>query len=183
MGMIPTADGMGVIQMASSYAGNDLNEMLIGRSPILVPGTRYEIVNQNSGLALAVPGGSTVHGTLLQQVPLNEKPGVAWMLKDLQGERFAFISPATGMAVDDYQTKIRNGSPVAVWDSNLLPFQQWVPIPTGDGAFKLRNVNANRVLTVLGSSLKPGASAVLWDDDGAPGSAWKLVPRGLPEQN
>jgi len=176
MGMIPSADGKGIILMAPSYAGKDCNEVLIGRCPILVPGLNYRIVNSSSGLSLAIPNDSKVHGTLLNQAASSNIAGQIWSLKDLGDEWFALTNPSSGLTVDDYQLKIRNGSPLAVWDSNLLPFQQWKPIPTAMGDFKLLNRHANRLLSVLGGSNEQNASIVLWDDDGTSNSKWKIVP-------
>jgi hypothetical protein len=176
MGMIPSADGKGIILMAPSYAGKDFNDVLSGRAPLIVPGAKYSVVNENSGLVLGVPGNAKIHGTLLQQLVPDGGLGQTWTLKDLGDEKFALISASSGLALDDYQLKIRNGSPLAVYDANLLPFQQWKPIPTGDGGFQLLNVHANRLLTVQGGAKAAGASIVLWDDDGSPGDRWKLIP-------
>jgi hypothetical protein len=174
MGMIPTADQKGIILMASSYSGNDENEVIVGRSPLLIPGLEYTLQNAKTGAALSIPGTSTQHGTLLQTLPLDGGTGQTWRLTDLGSEKFGLINPASGLAVDDYEMKVRNGSPLAVWDSNELPFQQWRPIPTGLGDFKLLNVNANRLLSVANGS----SSVVLWDNDDSHENRWRIVRGG-----
>jgi hypothetical protein len=176
MGMIATADGHGIIQMASSYAGKSLNEILIARSPVLVPGQRYMIVNAESGLALSVPGDSKTHGTLLQQLPPSAALGQEWTFEAVGDETFAIVNSGSGLAMDDFQFKSNNSSPVAVYDKNLLPVQQWKPIPVGDGTYKFLNMYADRVIGITGDPKKAGAQVSFWDDDGDKSHCWKIVP-------
>ena len=157
MGMISTADGNGIIQMASSDAGNDTNLMLIGRGQLLSPSLGYTFLNQNSGMALGSPGNVSTPGTFLQQLtPLNSQ-GQIWSLTDLGNEDFLITNPTTGLAVDDWAWLTSPGSLVDEYSNNGLSVQQWQPIPLGDGTYKWLSVNANLVMGVSGASLASGA--------------------------
>jgi hypothetical protein len=175
MGMIPTADGTGIIQMASSYAGNDTNAMLIGRGQILSPYLTYAFLNQNSGMALGAPGNSTTHGTYLQQLDPDASPGEGWTLTDLGNEDFLIVSPSSSLAVDDWNWLTAPGSLVDQWDQNGLAVQQWTPQSLGDGTYKWENINAGLVMGVTGASQTAGAGILLWTDNGTSDHNWRLA--------
>jgi Ricin-type beta-trefoil lectin domain-like len=176
MGMIPTADGLGIIQMATSNAGNNTCECLIGREPLLLPGQNYQWVNQNSHLLLSVPRDSSDHGTLLTQQTLANAPGQTWSPVDVGNENFLLTNPFSGLTLDDFGWATALGSPVAVWDQNGFTVQQWQARPTGTGAYKLVNVFSNLLVGIENASLADGAGALLWNDSGTADHHWIPIP-------
>jgi hypothetical protein len=173
--MIPTADGRGIIQIGSSNAGNNTNQMVVAREPIILAGLNYQFSNKNSGMNLGVPGDSFTHGTLLQQLLPNASDiGQTWSFTDLGNETFLIVNPFNGLALDDYNWLTADGSPMDEWDQNSLTVQQWQPVPVGDGTFKFLNVNSARVLGVIGASKASGAGIVIWDDNGSLDHNWTL---------
>lgn len=178
MGMIPTADGRGIIQMASSYAGSNCNRMLIGREPLLAIGPSFYIVNQNSGLDLGAPGDSTTAGTYLQQLTPEGAQGEIWTFQDLGNECYLVVNPSSGLAVDDYAWQTTDGSPIDEWLSNGYSVQQWRPMPLGDGSFKFMNVFCGKVMGVEDESTSSGAPVLIWDDNGTPDHNWYVTWAG-----
>jgi hypothetical protein len=177
MGMIPTKDGTGIIQMATSYIGNNTNDCLIGRENLLPPGTIFDLVNRNSGLCLALPPKNPVHGTPLTQEPkYSLLPSRTWSALDLGNETFLIQNPNSSLVLDDYGWNPYDGATVDAWDLNGFTVQQWQPVPTGDGYFKFRNVFSGKVIGVTGMSASPGAPVILWDDNGTPDHDWQPVP-------
>ncbi len=56
--------------------------------------------------------------------------------------------------------------------------QQWQLVPTGDGAYRVRNVNSGKLVTVPGSTTTAGTQLVQNRDDGKSDSRWTLDANG-----
>ncbi|HZI33292.1 MAG TPA: RICIN domain-containing protein, partial [Candidatus Binatia bacterium] len=164
-GMIPTADGQGVIQMASSQItvnGNtNNNEMLVGREQLILPGNTYNLSNQKSGLALNIPGNSAVHGTGLQQDAVTGNAAQKWTFNDLGNNVWTVINPGNQLAWDDSGWSTTPGTKLEQWDYNGLQVQQFKPRPLGNGGWKFINVNAGLTVTVTNGFTSAGAAIVL----------------------
>ena len=175
-GMIPTADGKGIIQMVSSQitvSGNtNNNEMLVARAQLILPGSTYTVSNQKSGLALDIPGNTALHGTGLQQANVNGGPAQKWKFNDLGNNVWTVINPENQLAWDDTGWNTNAGTMLEQWDYNGLPVQQFKLRPVGNGAWKFINVNANLPVSVTNASLSPGAGVILWTNNTAPEQNW-----------
>ena len=165
-GMIPTADGQGVIQMASSQitvSGNtNDNEMLVGREQMILPGQTYNFANQNSGLALEVPGNSATHGVGLQQNFGGGGPAQQWTFNDLGNNVWTLTNWENQMAWDDTGWNTNAGTRLEQYDYNGLAVQQFKLRPVGNGSWNFINVNSGLFATVTNASKNPGAALVLW---------------------
>ncbi|MGA9452581.1 MAG: RICIN domain-containing protein [Verrucomicrobiia bacterium] len=175
-GMIPTWDGQGIIQLASSSvtinSSPDYNQMLFAREQMVLPGTTYTIFNQNSGLAIDIPGNTSVHGTELQQWIVNGGPAQQWTFNDLGNNVWTVINPGNQLAWDDYGWGTVVGTIVDQWDYNGLAVQQWKLKPVGSGAWKFINVNSSLALAVTNASQSPGAGIVLWTNTATSEQNW-----------
>jgi hypothetical protein len=176
-GMIPTWDGQGIIQLASSSVtinGNpDYNQMLVGREQLILPGQTYTILNQNSGLAIDIPGNTSVHGTgLQQQWTVNGGPAQQWTFNDQGNNVWTVTNPGNQLAWDDYGWGTVVGTIVDQWDYNGLAVQQWKLKPVGNGAWEFINVNSSLAMAVTNASQSPGAGIVLWTNTATPEQNW-----------
>ncbi len=161
-GMIPTADGQGIIQLASSVSSNtNNNQMLFGREQLVLPGNVYNYFNQNSGLALGIPGNSSVPGTGLQQAVGNGSPAQQWIFSDQGNNVWTVTNPGNQLAWDDLAWNTAPGTTVDEFTYNGLPVQQWRLRPVGNGSWKFISVNAGLPLSVTNASTSPGAAIVL----------------------
>jgi hypothetical protein len=165
-GMIPTSDGQGVIQLASSQItvnGNtNNNQMLVGREQLILPSQTYNIANQNSGLALEIPGNTTLHGTGLQQGVVTGDPAQRWTFNDQGNNVWTVTNPGNQLAWDDIGWGTNLGTIIDQWDYNGLPVQQFKLRPVGNGGWKFINVNAGLTIAVTNAATTPGAAIVLW---------------------
>jgi hypothetical protein len=175
-GMIPTADGQGVIQMVSSQitiSGNtNNNEMLVGRAQLLLPGKTYTVSNQKSGLAVDVPGNSPAHGVGLQQSTVNGGPSQKWTFNDLGNNVWTVTNIGNGLAWDDSGWNTNAGTILEQWDYNGLAVQQFKLRPIGNGGWKFINVNASLPISVTNASLASGAQLVLWTNNTSSEQNW-----------
>ncbi len=164
-GMIPTAGGQGIIQMASSQitvSGNtNNNEMLVGREQLILPGLTYHLANQKSGLALEIPGNSPTHGVGLQQGVVAGGPAQQWTFNDQGNNVWTVTNSGNSLAWDDSGWSTTPGTKLEQWDYNGLPVQQFKLQPVGNGAWRFINVNAGLTVTVTNASISPGAAIML----------------------
>jgi len=181
MGMIPTADGQGIIQLASSAVNGNTNEMRVGRARIVMPGATYAVSNENSGLVVDVPAGTNVHGTLLQQYALLWGTAQSWTFNDQGNNIWTVINAGNGLAWDDLGWNTAQGAPVDQWDANGAAVQQWRLRPVGDGSWKFVNVNSGLVMAVNNASTANGAGITQWTDNGTRDHNWNLLQNGIPE--
>lgn len=178
-GMIPTADGQGVIQMSSSQitiSGNTSNnEMRVGREQLILPGQTYNVANQNSGLALEIPGNSATPGTKLQQGTVNGGPAQLWTFNDQGNNVWTVTNPGNQLAWDDTGWGTTPGTPLEQWTFNGpdgLAVQQFKLRPVGNGGWNFINVNAGLTVTVTNAATTPGAAIVLWTNTATAEQNW-----------
>ena len=182
-GMIPTADGQGIIQLASSQitvAGNvNNNQMLFAREQIILPGTTYTLFNQKSGLALDIPGNTAAHGTGLQQGTVNGGPAQQWTFNDLGNNVWTVTNPGNQLAWDDTGWSTTPGTMLEQWDYNGLPVQQFKLRSAGNGAWKFVNVNSGLTMAVTNASTNAGAAVVLWTNTVTAEQNWFPAQPGI----
>ncbi|HEU5069279.1 MAG TPA: LamG-like jellyroll fold domain-containing protein [Verrucomicrobiae bacterium] len=175
-GMIPTADGQGIIQMVSSQItvnGNtNNNEMLVGRAELILPGHTYTLANQKSGLALNIPGNSAAPGVGLQQDDVVGGAAQQWQFNDLGNNVWTIINPGNQLAWDDSGWSTAVGTKLEQWDYNGLPVQQFKLRPVGNGAWKFINVNAGLNVAVTNAAANAGAAIVLWTNTATAEQNW-----------
>ena len=175
-GMVPTWDGQGIIQLASSAVtinnSPDYNQMLFGREQMVLPGTTYTIFNQNSGLAINIPGNTAVHGTGLQQWTVNGGPAQKWTFNDQGNNVWTVTNPGNQLAWDDYGWGTAAGTIVDQWDYNGLAVQQWRLKPVGNGAWEFINVNSSLAMAVTNASQSPSAAIIQWTNTATPEQNW-----------
>ena len=181
-GMIPTWDGQGIIQLASSVSSNtNDNQMLFAREQILLPSATCTLCNQKSGLALEIPGNTTLHGTGLQQWTSDGGPAQQWTFNDQGNNVWTVTNPGNQLAWDDLGWGTTPGTIVDQWDYNGLAVQQWKLRPVGNGAWKFVNVNSGLTLAVTNASPNPGAAIVLWTNTATAEESWfASQPSGAP---
>lgn len=175
-GMIPTADGQGIIQLASSQITIDgnakNNEMRVGREQLIVPGNTYILSNQKSRLALNIPGNSAVHGTGLQQNAVTGGAAQKWMFNNLGDNVWTVTNPGNRLAWDDTGWSTTPGTKLEQWDYNRLAVQQFQLTPVGNGGWKFINVNSGLTVSVTNASTRPGAALILWSNSGTAEQNW-----------
>lgn len=181
-GMIPTADGTGVIQLASSITGHNVCQMFVARETIVRPGDSYAVINANSGLAVGIPNNTRVRGTRLRQCAVKKSAAQRWVLNDLGNNVWTITNPGNGLAWDDAGWFKTPDSFVDQYDLNGLAVQQWRLSPVGDGTWKFVNVNSNLAMAVSGASTSVDAKIAQEVDNGARDCDWTLKDPGTPRR-
>ncbi|BDI33544.1 hypothetical protein CCAX7_55950 [Capsulimonas corticalis] len=139
------------------------------------------IVNENSGLAMDLIGGSAANNAPINQWSVSNYLDGAqhWMVIPTPGGHSAIISAATGMAASISAASKSNSAPLLDWPySTSDASQQFDFVPEGNGWYDIKNVNSGLVLDDAGGGTANGTQIVQWPSGGA-GAAnqlWKFVP-------
>lgn len=175
--ILPTADGTGIIHMASSYRGNGINALLYAREKIILPGRVYTLTNQNSGKAVDVPMGASTLSLGLQQYEVNNNPAQNWVFRDMGDNRYTIYNPQNNLAWDNPQGRSVEGAPIQQYTQNNLTAQQWQLVPVGNGSWKFKNVASGFVAAVDRQRQDNLAPITQWRDNGTPDHNWFPLQR------
>lgn len=187
--MIPTADGTGIIQLAASGIKSNSCAIKYGRQPVVLPGNIYtEIVNQNSGLAVDIPGNSNAQGALLQQWTPAGGPAQRWLFNYVGNNLWTIQNPFNNKVWDVSGGGTNEGTAVDQLTYTGATRQQWKLRPGADGYWKFISANSGLLLAVNGASLSPGASLIQASENGSLDHNWLLkqagaTPTGLAAEN
>lgn len=141
----------------------------------------YQLLNRNSGLALAVGGGSTSAGALVVQSAQASAGSQQWQLLGEHNGYDKLVNVASGMVLDVPDDSTAQGTQLDQWPDNGGANQAWAVVGTGTGYYTLANENSGMVADVDGGSTSAGAAVIQWPADGGANQQWRLV--AVPEPN
>ncbi|HEV2342967.1 MAG TPA: RICIN domain-containing protein [Actinocrinis sp.] len=141
----------------------------------------YQLLNRNSGLALAVSGGSTSSGALIVQSAQAAAGSQQWQLLGEHNGYDKLVNVASGLALDVPSSSTAQGTQLDQWSDNGGANQAWSVVGTGTGYYTLTNENSGMVADVTGDSASAGAAVIQWPAAGAANQQWQLV--AIPEPN
>ncbi|HEY0758956.1 MAG TPA: RICIN domain-containing protein [Acidisarcina sp.] len=141
-----------------------------GGGPV-VSGTRYEIVNKNSGALLDDPASSNTAGTQMDQWSSNGGSNQKW-LATAAGNNFIFTNVASGLVLDVSGASHAAGAAVDQWTANQGTNQMWSIVPVGDGSYKVVSQVSGLLLDVISASSANGALIDQYTDNGGGNQHW-----------
>lgn len=138
-------------------------------------GSRYRLVNFNSGKVLGVSAAATTDGAQAAQWVDNGTSDHNWVV-ELQSSGFYKIRNVlsnkvlgvTGMSTAD-------GAKVIQWADTGTTDHEWKIEATNNGTFKITNRNSGKVLAISDAATTDGAIALQWGDVGSLDQRWALV--------
>jgi len=141
----------------------------------------YQILNRNSGLALAVSGGSTSQGALIVQSAQAAAGAQQWQLLGEHNGYDKLVNVASGQVLDVPGSSTSQGAQLDQWSDNGGANQAWAVVGAANGYYTLTNRNSGLVADVSGGSTAAGAAVDQWPATGGANQQWQLVP--VPEPN
>jgi len=146
----------------------------------------YQIVDRNSGMALAVTGASTSSGAdIVQETSNTSAPAQQWQIQSLGTGYYTVVNKNSGL-VAGVPGNLWDGGAVTQWPYTSSELdQEWSMEPSetsgGTQYYKLQEDSDSRVMGIGSGSLTAGASAIGWDDIfGATDQEFSLVPMTVP---
>jgi Glycosyl hydrolase family 59/Ricin-type beta-trefoil lectin domain-like len=144
-----------------------------GGPPPDLSGT-YKILNDNSGLALSVAGGSTANRALIEQATDSGAAHQQWRLTAVSGSTYTLTNVGTGKVLDVPSSSTTPGTQLIQFDGNGGVNQQWDFAASGSSFTITSRLNGLRV-DVKGNSTAIGAAVIQWSATGGANQRWHLV--------
>ncbi len=145
--------------------------------------SNYQIVNQNSGLALDISGASKSAGTAAIQWPSTGGANQLWHFISDGGGNYKIENMNSGEILGISGASTTPGAAALQWADNGTRDHLWQFVGAGNGYYKIVNQNSGLVLGISGASRTAGAAALQWTDNGTGDHLWKLVWAGTSYPN
>lgn len=146
-----------------------------GGTDVFYTGAYYRFLDQNSGQAMDVNGGSAVNGANIIQWPQNGGSNQQWIITDNGNGYYKIINRNSGQALDVNSASTANGAGIIQWPWNGGSNQQWQLAPTGIAIYKVINSNSGQALDVEGASKNNGADLIQWPWNGGANQQWLIL--------
>jgi hypothetical protein len=119
----------------------------------------WEIQNVNSGLAVAVTGGSTTGGAHVDQETFaSGNTAMLWTITPSSGGFFEIKNVKSGLLLEVAGKSVLPSAAIHQWTAGaLIPGNdQWMPVKNSDGSYRFYNLNSYLALDVPGGSKSSG---------------------------
>jgi hypothetical protein len=157
---------------------SDLSITPVDNAPVAAT---YEILNANSGLALATAGASTASGAGIVQATANSSADQQWQLLGNGTGYDELRNVASGLVLDVPASSNTEGVQLDQWAANGGANQQWAVQANGDGTYTLTSESSGQVVDVANNATSSGATVDQWPANGGANQKWELV--SVPEPN
>jgi hypothetical protein len=119
----------------------------------------WEIQNVNSGLAVAVTGGSTTAGATVDQESFaSGNNAMLWTVTPTSGGFFQIKNVKSGLLLEVAGKSVLSGAAIHQWQAGpIIPGNdQWMPVKSSDGTYTFYNLNSYLALDIPGASKSSG---------------------------
>jgi hypothetical protein len=154
-----------------------LSVVPVGTNPVAAT---YQILNENSSLALATSGASTAQGAGIVQSTPTSSADQQWQLLGNGTGYDELMNVASGLVLDVPGTSGTEGAQLDQWSANGGSNQQWQVSNNGDGTYTLADKGSGQVADVAGASTSSGAVVDQWAPNGGANQRWTLVAVAEP---
>lgn len=156
---------------------SDLSITPVSANPVAAT---YEILNENSGLALATSGASTAQGAGIVQSTPSNSADQQWQLLGEDTGYDELMNVASGLVLDVPGNSSTKGVQLDQWSANGGANQQWQVANNGDGTYTLTSESSGQAVDVTAKSTASGASVEQWPSNGDTNQKWQLVSVAEP---
>ncbi|MUL43043.1 family 43 glycosylhydrolase [Streptomonospora sp. PA3] len=139
--------------------------------------TAYRLVNRNSGLCLAIEGGSGADGATAVQTRCEGGQGTDWRVEGLADGTSRLVNRAGGGTLDVADCSTADGADVRQWswlDNTCQRFR--LVLQDAGGWVSVVNVNSGKVLDVANCGTAEGVNVRQWSWLDNHCQQWRLAP-------
>ncbi|WP_327319607.1 RICIN domain-containing protein [Streptomyces sp. NBC_01235] len=183
-GMLPLADGHSLLVLSGGSGGSNLhNPVTYGTIDLgggISDGATYTVSNANSGLKLAIAGGSTTNGAYATQQNTDNATDQQWRLVAQPSGFFKIFNIASGKVLGVENQSTANGAKILQWDDNGTLDHEWAVAPHPAGGYTLTNRVTGKYLEIPNASTTTGTTADQWSDTGCACQRWNFTQTALP---
>ena len=137
----------------------------------------YNLVSQTSSKCLDAAGWGTNDGTpAIQWVCGSQQNNQEWQLQSTDSGYYTIVNRnAPNEVLDVTGMGTAPGTKVELWQNLNGSNQQWMPVPLGNGSYKLVGRQSGLCLDVPGSSTENGTNLQIWNCNGTGAQAFQLT--------
>jgi serine protease len=136
----------------------------------------YRIINENSGKALEIEGGSTANGANAQQWTPANVAHHRWSVQPNGDGTYQILAAHSGKALDVSGISTDSGANVHQWDYVGGSNQHWRIESNGDGTYTVIADHSGLALDVSGSGTSNGTNVQQWTPNGSGAQRWRFEP-------
>lgn len=146
--------------------------------PVLLPTGYYQLVDANSGLCLAVPGGAKTNGLQLQISTCDGSPSQSFAIGSISttinsGAWYEALNGMSGMCISDPHASVNDGTTLIQATCGSLLNQEWQFQPTDSGYAGVHNGSVvSLVWDDTAGSTANGNTMQLWTWYGNSNQQW-----------
>ncbi len=139
-----------------------------------VPGTRYRLTNQNSGLVLDAQNCGTANGTAIQQWASLGNVCQQWTFTRNASGYWTITNANSGTVLDSVNCGAGDGTAVNLWAALGNTCQQWSITPI-NGRYLIANRASGKVLDVANCGTGNGVAVRQWASLGNACQEWRIT--------
>jgi endoglucanase len=140
----------------------------------------YQIVNGNSGAALAVAQAATTNGARVNQWNWGGGACQQWTVASLSNGYYTVENQNSGLALEVAGSSTSAGAAIDQRTWSGSPDQQWKIATLTNGFYELLNRNSGLALEVPAYATNNGASIDQWPWNGGANQEWTFGPAASP---
>ena len=169
-------NGLVVGANATQAVGTGSSDQQWQLTPVIDAGTRYKLVNLNSGGRMDVDNDSTADGAKVLQWEDNERTDQLWTLASVGNGLYTITNVNSGKLLNVPGASTSQGTQLIQYhdDGNLN--SRWRLVDAGPNRLKIVSASSGLQLDVDNNSLADGGAVIQWPDNGGANQKWALVP-------
>lgn len=140
-----------------------------------VPGTRYRLINQNSGAVLDAVNCGTANGTAIDQWASLGNACQQWTFARASSGYYTITNANSGKLLDSVNCGTADGTAVHLWSALGNACQQWSVTPV-NGRYLIANRGNGKVLDVTNCATANGTAVRQWAALGNTCQEWRITP-------
>ncbi len=164
--------GGSVVQQTASTSTSQQWKLV----PVPVAGTRYKLVNVNSGGRLDINGASTADSAGTLQWQDNGRTDQQWTFTAQADGSYTATNTNSGKLLTVPGGTTTPGTQLVQFHDDGAADSRWTLADAGPNQIQLRNAATGQLVDVANSSTSDGAVVLQWPANGGDNQHWKLVP-------
>jgi alpha-galactosidase len=171
-GLVVGAGASSVVQAVGAGSADQLWRL----TPVVDAGTRYKLVNLNSGGRMDVDNDSTADGAKVLQWEDNERSDQLWTFSPAGNGLYTITNVNSGKLLNVPGGSTTQGTQLIQYhdDGNLN--SRWRLADAGPNRLTIVSASSALQLDAYNNSLSDAAPIIQWSPNNAPNQKWTLVP-------
>ncbi|MBB5889427.1 RICIN domain-containing protein [Kutzneria kofuensis] len=171
-GLVVGAGSSTVVQAVGTGAADQQWQL----TPVIDAGTRYKLVNLNSGGRMDVDNDSTADGAKVLQWEDNEQADQLWTLSPAGNGLYTITNVNSGKLLNVPGASTTQGTQLIQYHDDGNSNSRWRLVDAGPNRLGIVSASSGLQLDAYNNSLSDGAAIIQWSGNNGANQKWTLVP-------